>query len=46
MNNFYEFIQWCFRDEIAGITTIIILGMLTEFIIRVTEIIVKRHDRN
>lgn len=25
---FYEFIQWCFKDQNSGIATIIVLGVI------------------
>lgn len=34
MNNLYEFIEWCFRDETAGMTTIIVLSIIGGIIIQ------------
>lgn len=42
MTNFYDLIQWCFRDETAGITTIMVLIVVTEFITKLVKIITKK----
>lgn len=35
----FEFIQWCFKDETSGITTLIVLAMLGTGLVRVISAI-------
>ena len=44
IHNFYEFVQWCFRDEEAGFVSITVLGIISECIIRVVKVIFNKSD--
>jgi hypothetical protein len=37
--DFYTFIQWCFRDGDATIITLMVLGMVFSFIVKVIRVI-------
>lgn len=44
IENFYDFIQWCFRNTISTIITIIILGSLGTFIIETIKALKGKKD--
>ena len=42
--DFYGFVQWCFRSDGATIITLVVLGMLFSFIVKVIRIIIGRRE--